>query len=91
MPTESMAVMTAKNNENTTRSAEVEAAVQLVRQARKQGLALTGPDGLLKQFTKTVLETALDEEEPSTWVAPNTRKAARAVRRMHATAPRVRR
>ncbi|WP_026647407.1 transposase, partial [Bifidobacterium minimum] len=54
--------MTAKNNENQTRSAEMDAAVQLVRQAREQGLALTGPRGLLKQFTKTVLETALDEE-----------------------------
>ena len=30
--------------------------------ARAQGLALTGPDGLLKQLTKTVLETALNEE-----------------------------
>jgi putative transposase len=38
------------------------AAVELVRQAREQGLALTGPDGLLKQLTKTVLETALGEE-----------------------------
>lgn len=27
-----------------------------------KGLDLTGPDGLLKQFTKSVLETALDEE-----------------------------
>src|SRR4051794_9406714 len=26
------------------------------------GLALTGPEGLLKQFTKSVLETALNEE-----------------------------
>ena len=30
--------------------------------AREQGLSLTGPDGLLKQLTKTVLETALNEE-----------------------------
>jgi len=30
--------------------------------AREQGLSLTGPDGLLKQFTKSVLETALNEE-----------------------------
>ena len=30
-----------------------------MRQAREQGLSLTGPDGL-KQLTKTVLETALD-------------------------------
>jgi putative transposase len=29
---------------------------------RRQGLALTGPDGLLKALTKTVLETALKEE-----------------------------
>jgi putative transposase len=43
-------------------SAEEAAAVELVRLAREQGLSLTGPDGLLKQFTKTVLETALNEE-----------------------------
>ena len=30
--------------------------------AQEQGLSLTGPDGLLKQLTKTVLETALNEE-----------------------------
>jgi hypothetical protein len=33
-----------------------------VRLAQEQGLSLTGPDGLLKQLTKTVLETALNEE-----------------------------
>ncbi|RFA13244.1 IS256 family transposase [Subtercola boreus] len=38
------------------------AAKELVRMAAEQGLSLTGPDGLLKQFTKTVLETALNEE-----------------------------
>src|SRR6187551_695584 len=43
-------------------SAEEKAAAELVRLAREQGLALTGPDGLLKQLTKTVLETALNEE-----------------------------
>jgi putative transposase len=43
-------------------SAEETAAIELVRLAREQGLSLTGPDGLLKQFTKTVLETALNEE-----------------------------
>ena len=41
---------------------ELVAARELVRQAREQGLSLTGPDGLLKQLTKTVIETALDEE-----------------------------
>src|SRR5882762_7135770 len=43
-------------------SAEAQAAVELVRLAQEQGLSLTGPDGLLKQLTKTVLETALSEE-----------------------------
>jgi putative transposase len=43
-------------------SAEAQAAVELVRLASEQGLSLTGPDGLLKQFTKTVIETALNEE-----------------------------
>ena len=43
-------------------SAEELAAKELVRVAREQGLSLTGPDGLLKQFTKSVLETALNEE-----------------------------
>ena len=44
------------------KSAEEQAAKELVRAAREQGLSLTGPDGLLKQLTKTVLETALNEE-----------------------------
>ena len=43
-------------------SAEETAAKELVRLAKEQGLSLTGPDGLLKQFTKNVLETALNEE-----------------------------
>lgn len=43
-------------------SAEELAAKELVRMAAERGLSLTGPDGLLKQFTKTVLETALNEE-----------------------------
>lgn len=29
--------------------------------AREQGLSLTGPGGLLKQLTKMVLETAMDQ------------------------------
>jgi putative transposase len=43
-------------------TAEEAAAADLVRRAREQGLSLTGPDGLLKQLTRTVLETALNEE-----------------------------
>jgi transposase-like protein len=43
-------------------SAQEKVAEELVRRAREQGLSLTGPDGLLKQLTKTVLETALNQE-----------------------------
>jgi len=43
-------------------SAEQQAAAELVRLAKEQGLSLTGPDGLLKQLTKAVIETALSEE-----------------------------
>ena len=42
--------------------AEETAANELVRMAKDKGLSLTGPDGLLKQFTKSVLEAALNEE-----------------------------
>ena len=34
-----------------------------MRLANKQGLSLTGPGELLKQFTKNVLETALSEKK----------------------------
>ena len=51
------------NNEKKSRpSAEEVAARELVRLAKERGLSSTGPDGLLKQFTKSVLETALEEE-----------------------------
>ena len=43
-------------------TAEAAAAAELVRMATEKGWSLTGPDGLLKQLTKTVLETALNEE-----------------------------
>jgi transposase-like protein len=52
--------MTAKKKSEP--SAEESAARELVRLAKEQGLSLTGPDGLLRQFTKRVLETALNEE-----------------------------
>jgi putative transposase len=59
--------MTATLNDVVTKkpaeqSAEQQAAAELVRLAKEQGLSLTGPDGLLKQLTRTVLETALNEE-----------------------------
>ena len=45
-------------------TAEVERAAvrELVKAARARGEDLTGPDGLLKSITKTVLESALEEE-----------------------------
>jgi putative transposase len=43
-------------------TAEERAAEEMVARAREQGLSLTGPGGLLKQLTKTVLETALNQE-----------------------------
>jgi transposase-like protein len=43
-------------------SPEQAAVAAMVARAREEGLALTGPDGLLKLFTKSVLETALNEE-----------------------------
>jgi putative transposase len=41
---------------------ELQIARELVASARARGVALTGPQGLLKALTKTVIETALDEE-----------------------------
>src|SRR5690349_15419155 len=43
-------------------SAEQAAAAAMVAEAKARGLELTGPNGLLKLFTKNVLETALNEE-----------------------------
>src|SRR5918996_2302597 len=43
-------------------SPEQAAAAAMVAEARERGLDLTGPNGLLKLFTKNVLETALNEE-----------------------------
>ena len=37
-------------------------AEQLLAQAKEQGVELVGPDGLLNQLTKNVLETALEAE-----------------------------
>lgn len=57
--TTTLDVVSSKKSEP---SAEEMAARELVRLAKEQGLSLTGPGGLLKQFTKSVLETALNEE-----------------------------
>lgn len=39
-----------------------EAIAHMVRQAKDAGIALTGPDGLLKALTAQIVEAALDEE-----------------------------
>ena len=67
---------------------ELEVARELVRQAREAGVTLTGPGGLLKAMTKTVIETALDEElsehlgydrhDPSGYGSGNSRNGTRA-------------
>src|SRR5690348_7449771 len=46
------------------RSGDAERAAirEMVKSAKQRGLDITGPDGLLKLLTKTVLETALEEE-----------------------------
>src|SRR5215212_4370528 len=43
-------------------SPEQAAAAAMVAEAKARGLELTGPNGLLKLFTKNVLETPLNEE-----------------------------
>jgi putative transposase len=55
-------VATRKRKDKPEPTAEEKVAEELVRRARERGLSLTGPDGLLKQLTKTVLETALNQE-----------------------------
>ncbi|WP_426623730.1 IS256 family transposase [Leifsonia sp. McL0607] len=60
--TTTLDVVSPKKHHDDDRSVEAAAAAELVRLAKEQGLALTGPDGLLKLFTKNVLETALNEE-----------------------------
>ena len=54
--------VTNKRKDKPEPTAEQKVAEELVARAREQGLSLTGPDGLLKQLTKTVLETALNQE-----------------------------
>src|ERR687887_342262 len=58
------AVSPRKSDQNRTEqlSPEQAAAAAMVAEARQRGLELTGPNGLLKLFTKNVLETALAEE-----------------------------
>jgi putative transposase len=51
-------------SKTTTKDGDAERAAirEMVKSAKQRGLDITGPDGLLKLITKTVLETALEEE-----------------------------
>jgi putative transposase len=72
--------MTAPNDvtkEKAAQSAEQKAAVELVRLAQEQGLSLTGLDGQLRQPTKMVLETALNEEMTEHLAMRNTTRQKR--------------
>lgn len=52
----------AAEQRSATEGLDVRIAQELVDKARKEGLSLAGPGGLLSQITKTVLETALNAE-----------------------------
>jgi putative transposase len=54
--------VTARKKDRPEPAAGQKLAEELVARAREPGVSLTGPDGLLKQLTKTVLETALNQE-----------------------------
>ena len=60
--TATLDAMTSKRKDKPEPTAEQKLAEELVARAREQGVSLTGPEGLLKQLTKTVLETALNQE-----------------------------
>lgn len=64
MKDETVGAMTSKHKQKELTAAQAERAAvrHLVRAARERGEDLTGPEGLLKSLTATVLETALDEE-----------------------------
>ena len=52
--TTTLDVVSPKKHHGDDRSAEAAAAAELVRLAKERGLALTGPDWLLKLFTRNV-------------------------------------
>lgn len=52
----------ATRQKNCKLTAEETTAVELVRMAEGQGLSPIGPDGLLKRSTRSVPETAVNEE-----------------------------
>jgi putative transposase len=62
MTSDAMSPHTRENAAERQLSPEQAVATAIIAEARARGLALTGPNGLLKLFTKNVLETALNEE-----------------------------
>src|SRR5882757_10327586 len=62
MTVDAVATPTSRTKAGKPASAQEQLVAAMVAQAQEQGLALTGPDGLLKQLTKTVLEAALTAE-----------------------------
>ncbi len=60
--TATLDTVAARKKDKPEPTAEQKLAEELVARAREQGVSLTGPDGLLKQLTKAVLETALNQE-----------------------------
>jgi putative transposase len=62
MTSDAVTTGASKKKAGSPATAQERLAAEMVAQAQEQGLALTGPDGLLKQLTKTVLETALGAE-----------------------------
>src|SRR5215471_15982317 len=60
--TETLDGVASKRKDKPEPTTEEKLAEELVARAREQGVSLTGPEGLLKQLTKTVLETALNQE-----------------------------
>ena len=65
--------VTSKKKDKPEPTAEQKLAEDMVARAREQGVSLTGPDGLLKQLTKTVLETALNQEMTEHLTTPTRR------------------
>ena len=59
-----MSALARSVEKTTTKPGDAERAAirEMVKSAKERGLDITGPDGLLKLLTKTVLETALEEE-----------------------------
>ena len=54
--------MSELNDEASVGGLDVQLAQELVERARRQGVSLVGPDGLLAGITKTVLQAALEAE-----------------------------